>query len=124
MEMQMINSQMRQLQQQAEILEQQCVELERAQLALDDLTKAKVGSESFVTLAPGIFSKAKLESADTVIVNVGASVFVEKNAAQTCKEVGAQVQELRAIQQEFAMQQEQLTEKVMAAEKELRALVE
>ncbi|MBW3018878.1 hypothetical protein KY329_01700, partial [Candidatus Woesearchaeota archaeon] len=84
MEMQMINSQMRQLQQQAEIIEQQCIELERAQLALDDLTKTKVGSESFVTLAPGIFSKAKLESADTVIVNVGASVFVEKNAAQTC----------------------------------------
>jgi prefoldin alpha subunit len=124
MEMQMVNGQMQQLHQQSEMIEQQCVELERAQQSLDDLSKAKAGSESFVTLAPGIFSKAKVESAETVLVNVGASVFVEKKVIKTRDDVAAQVSELRAIQREFAIQMEKLTEKAISAETSLKGLVE
>ncbi len=58
MELQMMQHQVQQVQQQVEALEAQAGEMDAVLEILDDFSVAKPGSESFVTLTPGLFVKA------------------------------------------------------------------
>ena len=56
--------------------------LERASTAVDALGKAEVGQEILVPIGSGSFIHATLASKETVVLNVGAGVSIEKNAAE------------------------------------------
>ncbi|MCU0637698.1 MAG: prefoldin subunit alpha [Methanothrix sp.] len=56
--------------------------LERASTAVDALEKAEVGQEMLVPIGSGSFVHATLASKEKVILNVGAGVSIEKNAAE------------------------------------------
>lgn len=56
--------------------------LERASTAVDALEKAEVGQEILVPIGSGSFVHATLASKEKVILNVGAGVSIEKNAAE------------------------------------------
>lgn len=122
MELQMVSMHMRQYQQQADAIEQQCNELDAVHKALDDLNRSQP-DEGFVTVTPGVMVKAKVEKTDRVVVNVGSGVFVEKSTAATRDDIAAQSAELRHVQQELALQFEKLAEKAQKVEKELQLLV-
>jgi len=56
--------------------------LERASTAVDALDRAEVGQEILVPIGSGSFVHATLASKEKVILNVGAGVSIEKNAAE------------------------------------------
>jgi prefoldin alpha subunit len=56
--------------------------LERASAAVDALDRAQVGQEIMVPIGSGSFIHATLASKEKVILNVGAGVHIEKNAAE------------------------------------------
>lgn len=84
LEFQMIGEQMKQLQQQAQLLDEQTGELNITLQGLEDLKKAKQ-EEILVPIATGIFTKAKLVADKDLIVNVGGNVLVKKDVLTTIK---------------------------------------
>jgi len=56
--------------------------LERASAAAEALDKAQVGQEILVPIGSGSFIHATLASKEKVVLNVGAGVSIEKNAAE------------------------------------------
>ena len=58
------------------------VGLERASAAVDALGMAEVGQEILVPIGSGSFIHATLASKEKIVLNVGAGVSIEKNAAE------------------------------------------
>ena len=56
--------------------------LERASTAVDALNRAEVGQEIMVPIGSGSFIHATLVSKEKVVLNVGAGVHIEKDAAE------------------------------------------
>lgn len=124
MELQMLQMQMQQVQKQVQALESQADELDVVTQALDELSKSKVGSETFVTVTPGVFVKAKLEEVDKVLLNVGGGAVVEKSIPDAKRIVSEQAEELRKLQNELSGQLEQFSARAQKGQEELRKLVE
>ncbi|OYT32890.1 prefoldin subunit alpha [Candidatus Woesearchaeota archaeon ex4484_78] len=123
-ELQMFDQQIRQLQQQAQVLQQQASELELVKNILDELTKAEPGSESFVTITPGILVKAKIEKVDEVLLNVGSGTMVEKNIPDTKKILDKQINELRKTETDLIAQLDLIIDKAKKTEKELSEIIQ
>ena len=56
--------------------------LERASTAVDALDRVEVGQEIMVPIGSGSFIHATLASKEKVVLNVGAGVHIEKDAAE------------------------------------------
>ncbi len=56
--------------------------LERASTAVDALDRAEVGQEIMVPIGSGSFIHATLASKEKVVLNLGAGVHIEKDAAE------------------------------------------
>lgn len=123
MELQMLQHQAREVQRQAQMLEQQAGEMELVQQAIDDLSRAKAGSESFVTLTPGVFVKARIENTESVLLNVGGGAVVEKAVPDAKELIARQTQELRKMQDEMVVQLQKIMQHAEKSQEELRALV-
>lgn len=80
-------------------------ELRVSVMTLDGLESEKKGSELFVPIGGGSYVKAKLDSADTVVVGVGADVAVERSVKDAKVELEARIAELEksrdALGQQF-----------------------
>ena len=85
MQYQMIDQQMKQIQQQVQVIEKQLVDLAVTRQAMDDLEKTNVGSEILVPVSNGIFTKAELKDNKKLILNVGSNTAVEKSIPETKK---------------------------------------
>ena len=109
MELQLIQRQVQQIHQQIQ--------------ALDDFAVAKPGSESFVTLTPGLFVKAKIEQTDAVMLNVGGGAVVQKSILEAKKIVSGQTVELSKLQEELTEQLQKLAERAEKLQEELRKLI-
>lgn len=124
MELQMIDHQMKQIQQQTQALEDQAAEMDAVQLALEDFSKSKPGSELLVTVTPGIFAKAKLEKSDNVLLSVGSGVVVQKSIPDAKKVLASQAVEMRKLQDELSAQVDKLSKHAEKVQEELKKLIE
>lgn len=123
MELQLLQHQLQQVQQQVQALESQSGEMDDVVQVLDDFAVTKPGSESFVTLTPGLFVKAKIAETDKVLLNVGAGAVVEKSIPDAKKVIAAQAVELRKLQQELSEQLQKLAGNAQKVQAELRNLI-
>lgn len=76
--LQMIDQQVKQTQRQIKSLRNQQEDLLGSMQALNDITIAEIGSEILVPVTNGIFVRATLQEKETVTVNIGAQVAVQK----------------------------------------------
>ncbi len=123
MELQMFDSQLKQIQQQVQALESQAVEVEMVLNSLDELKKVSNGSEMLVPVANGIFAKAKLIDAENLIVNVGSNTAVTKKVDSTKDMMTSQILEIRSAQEQLSMQFNMILEKARQTEVEMQELV-
>jgi len=123
MELQMIQRQVQQIQQQIQALEAQSGEMDIVLQALDEFSMSKPGSDSFVTLTPGLFVKAKIEQTDSVLLNVGGGAVVQKSIPEAKQIVSGQTVELSKLQQELTEQLQKLAERAEHLQEELRKLI-
>ena len=123
-ELQMLDQQMKQVQNQIQALEIQTAELDLVQKSLDEFSSVKPGSDSFVTVTPGIFAKAEIKDSEKVFLNIGAGAVVEKTIPEAKKIIVDQITEMRKLQEDLTTQLDNLASKAAKVEAELKKLVE
>lgn len=110
MKLGMFEQQMRQIQEQLQLVEHNTIELSSLSLGLDEL-KGKKDKEILAQVGRGIFVKAKLVSED-LIVDVGSKNFVNKNIADAKKLIENQIGRLNEIKESLNNSLEELNTEV------------
>ena len=121
-QLQVLDSQIQQLQKQHKLLEENAAELVFAKQGLDELSGASVGSEILAPFSSGIFVKGVLSNNSEVIVNVGSNVAVKKSVPDAILLLDSQLGEVREAQTNVLLELSGLTKQAMGLESELRAL--
>ena len=83
-------------------------ELKVSNLTLEGLEKEKKGTELFVPIGGGSYVKAKLETAKTVVVGVGADVAIEKTVKEAKEELETRIAELEKTREGLGQQLNQV----------------
>ena len=94
MQMQMLQQQMEEVNQYLQVLMQQNADLDVSIEAVQQLGQAKVNNALLAPIANGIFIKSELKDNQTLIVNVGTDVTVEKTVPEVVKLLNQQKQKL------------------------------
>lgn len=87
-------------------------ELRVADMTLEGLEKEGKETSLFVPIGGGSYVKAKLESADTVVVGIGAGVAIEKTMKEAKEKVGNRIAELEKTRTTLQQQLSQVVAKI------------
>ncbi|MBW3012032.1 prefoldin subunit alpha [Candidatus Woesearchaeota archaeon] len=119
-EFQMLNQQLKEIQQSMQTMEQQANEIAVIRQALEDLKDVKQGTEMLAPIAPGIFVKAKLEDNSGLLINVGGKVVVPKTVEEAQNLLMGQQHELAGAEQNLAVQFQQTVERMHQIQDKLK----
>lgn len=112
-EFQHLDQHIKQLQQQAALIDAQLTELRRIDQSLDELKEIQLDTEMFVPIGSGIFMKAALKETKELLVNIGSNVIVKKEAEEAKTMLQNQIKELNEI---FSYLEQELTQKITQAQ--------
>jgi len=87
-------------------------ELNYAKMTLDGLEREKEDLPLFVPIGGGSYIRAKLESAEKVIVGMGAGVSVEKSLSEAKETVGNRIAQLEKTRGTLQQQLTQVAQKI------------
>jgi prefoldin alpha subunit len=118
LELNILDMQLRQLEQQSLMIEQQIIEQQALVLNLDELKKAKPGKTMLFPFSKDIFVEGKLES-NEVIVNIGAKTFARKNIDGAKVIAEKQKQRLLEVNEEIRSEMQRILERISELEKKL-----
>jgi prefoldin alpha subunit len=121
-EFQMINQQIKQLENQSTALNNQLLELMSTNQSLDEIDKVKENSEILVPLSTGIYARAQLKNSNSFIVNIGANVAMDKDLNATKEVIQEQVMEIRKLQESLMNELQTHTQKSSSLELEMNKL--
>lgn len=97
MELQMMNSHIKQSQKQLKDGVRQTVELQKIKDNFEELKKIEEDTEIMASLAPGIFVKANIKSPQKILLGVGDGVVVEKHVDDGKKLLDQQIDGLNKM---------------------------
>lgn len=120
LEIRLLENQIMQLEQQMALLDQQIMELQALQADLDAIKNAKQ-QEIFAPLGRDIFIRSKLESVDSVLLNVGARVMVKKDIAGAKATLEKQRRRLLDVRGELSREMDNILERAMGIEEEIKS---
>jgi prefoldin alpha subunit len=104
-ELQILEQQLKQVNQQLLGMDNQLLELQRIKENLDDIANTKKDTEMLVALGGGVFSKAELKDSSKVLMNVGSNIVVEKDIASSKlvvdHQMGQITEVIKQLEQEF-----------------------
>ena len=123
MQLQMINQHLKQMQQQAEVVETQLGELISTYQALEELKKIKKDTVILVPVSSGIFVKAEIKDSENLLVNVGSDTVVLKGHPATKELIKKQLDELKEFHEKVHMEMQKLALASNSLEEELGELV-
>ena len=101
LELQVLDQQVKQVNQQMINLDTQLLELQKLEENLDDLSQTKKDTEILVAFGGGVFSKAELKDNSTVLMNVGADIIVEKDIPSSKKVIRHQIDQIKDVLQQL-----------------------
>lgn len=87
-------------------------ELNYAKMTLEGLEKEKKDVPLFVPIGGGSYIRAKLESAEKIIVGMGAGVSVEKSMSEAKETVGNRIAQLEKTRRSLQQQLTQVAQKI------------
>ena len=122
-ELQLMEQQMKQLQENAKVLDSQLAELIGVIQSLEDFKSVENKTLLWVPISNGIFTKAELIDNRELMVNVGADVVVKKSAEETKSLIAGQMDEIKKVQQKVVEELQRIAVKAMGIEKELNKLL-
>jgi len=111
LQLQMLDQQMKQIQQYIQTFDQQLLEIRSVIDSLKELTKLKKGDPILAPIASGIFIKAKLEDNKDVRVNVGNNTVVTKTIEQAIKMLEGQEKEINQYRSETLVKFDEMIKK-------------
>ncbi len=99
-------------------------ELNYARMTLEGLEEEKEEAPLIVPIGGGSYIKAKLESAEKVIVGMGAGVSVEKSLAEAKETVGNRISQLENSRRTLQQQLTQVAQKMEEDQAQFQELSE
>jgi prefoldin alpha subunit len=87
-------------------------ELRVSSMTLEGLEKEKKGAQLFVPIGGGSYIKARLETANKVVVGIGAEVAVERTLKEAKDELGARIAEFEKTRDALGQQFNQVLERI------------
>jgi len=87
-------------------------ELRIASMTMEGLEKEKKAAQLFVPIGGGSYIKARLESADKLIVGIGAEVAVERTMKDAKENLESRIAELEKTRTSLGQQLGQVIEKI------------
>ncbi len=104
-ELQILEQQLKQVNQQLLGMDNQLLELQRIKENLDDIANTKKDTEMPVDLGRGEFLKVELKDRSRVRMNVGSNIVVEKDIASSKlvvdHQMGQIIEVIKQLEQEF-----------------------
>jgi len=119
MELQMYDQQLRQMEEQARMVEQQVYEHEVMILALENL-KGKNGSETMIPLGPGLFVKGKIEDTEKVYIHVGNKIIASKKVEEAIKIIEKRRDQTMESADKISTQMQKILMKMTAIESKMQ----
>ncbi|MBD3313811.1 prefoldin subunit alpha [Candidatus Woesearchaeota archaeon] len=104
LELQMLDQQIKQIQKNLELIDNQISELAQISQSLEELRDVKPGTEAFVPITGGVFIKAEIKDSKNLLVNVGAGATVEKSVPDTIDLINNQKKEIESAREELLEQ--------------------
>lgn len=121
-EFQLLDQQLKQIQEQTFLIQQQIQELESLNANLDSISKTEKKSEILSPLGAGVFIKTELKENKEVLMNIGAKTAVLKTIPDAKKLITLQVNELKRIDMQLNEQLQQGALRASALQEEVEAL--
>lgn len=106
LELQLIEKQIKQIQQQMQFMEQQLLELNSLSNSVEEITKVKPKTEILVPLGAGVYTKAELKDNKDFIMNVGADITTTKSAKESISIIENQIAQLKALLEQLSAELE------------------
>lgn len=122
LELQILEYQLRQINQQMVNLDNQVLELQRLEDNLGDLTKTSPNTELLVALGGGVFSKAELKDNKTVLMNVGSNIVVEKDIPSSKEVISRQIEQIKNITKQMEQEFQVLAMKSQMLQQDLQKI--
>lgn len=95
-------------------------ELSVANMTLGGMEKEKQNSSLLVPIGGGSYIKAKLESADTVIVGIGAGVATERTINKAKENIGKRIADVEKTRDALQQQLVQVIQRIQEGREELQ----
>ena len=119
LEIRLFENQIAKLEQQMVLLDQQIIELQTLQADLDAIKNVK-NQEILSPLGRDVLIRAKLESVDSVLLNVGARVIVKKDIEGAKATLEKQKQSFLEARSDISKGMDNIIERIMQIEKEIK----
>ncbi len=124
LEFQLLMQQFQQLQQNQTALEKHIKDLFNLKANLETVSNLNSNSESLIPLGSGIFLKGELKDTETVVINVGVGICVEKTVEEAKETVSNQLNEVTVVLEQINEDLEETKHKLMDLQNELQSMNE
>ena len=111
---------LQQLQQNTQAIHNHLEELKNIQENFTQLATTPPGTETLIPLGSGLFFKGKTESADNILINVGANILVEKTIPQAMETIQKQFSEIEQLLSQLEEEAGKLTEQLENVRREMK----
>ena len=111
-ELRMLEGTAEALQSRVNLVNAALTELRVASMTLEGIEKEKKDAQLFVPIGGGSYVKARLGSADKIIVGIGADVALEKTLKDAKENLGNRIAELEKTRTSLGQQLGQVIEKI------------
>ena len=111
-QIQVLEYQIKQLQNIIESVDTQLLEINSTIDALKDFNKLKADDEILFPIASGIFAKGRLSDNKSLKINIGSNINVEKNVEDTILMMMSQAKDIESYKEEIEMQLQKFIDKM------------
>jgi len=122
LEFQLLQKQLEQLQGHLEEVQTKIVEFHQTRDALHELQGVKQDADCFVSVAQGIFARARLQQPDELLINVGAETAVVKTIPQVVELLNRQIAEVAQLHEQLESNMGKLSERINMLVEEIQQL--
>jgi prefoldin alpha subunit len=118
-ELQLLSMQIKQVEEQLNLLDQKTMEMVNLRESLHRLHELKQNSKALVPLGQGIFTSGTIDNTNEVLLNVGSGVMVRKNTHEAEESITKQIGQLEDIILELSHSLKEFATKAQAVEAEI-----
>jgi prefoldin alpha subunit len=99
--------------------------IEEARLAASAMNSIMAGkqTESLVPVGIGVYMKAVIPAFDTLLVNVGAGVSIEKNRQDTINYIESRIKEFEVASRQLAGQKQQIESRMAQIQEQINNML-
>jgi len=120
LELQILEQQIGQLQQQAQVLQHQLHELSALKETIGQISQVKENTETLIPLGSGVYVKGEITNTKDLLMNVGANTITEKSAKDSEKIVEEQIAHVQGLLEQLSGDLEQATTTAQKLQSEIQ----